>query len=183
MAARKAQIRVCVGAIAGALGLKGEVRIKPFTETPEDVAAYGPVETEDGAHRFTLEVTRRLKGGLVAARLASVTGRAAAEALKGVRLYVPRSALPAPTEPDDYYCADLVGLTVIDMAGREIGQVQGVQDFGAGDLLEVRLAGNGQEARNTIFLPFTQDVVPEVDLPAGSLMVDPPDGLLPEAEE
>ena len=169
--------RICVGAISGVRGVHGEIRIKPFTEQPENVGAYGDVETEDGQQRFTL---RRLKvrGKDVTAFIDGVTDRSQAEALKGTRLYVSRETLPA-LEDDEFYFADLVGLAVEDERQGVIGQIQAVHDFGAGDILEVRLNETGRN----VMVPFTREVIPNVDIEGGKVMMDAPDGLLDEPEE
>ena len=163
--------RVCLGAVAGAYGVRGEARLKPFTANPGDIAAYGPVESEDGARRFEVTITRRLKGG-VAARLSGVSTREQAEALKGARLYVSRDALPELGDDEEYYHADLIGLAVEDLAGEALGVVAAVWDFGAGDVLEVKRKG-----AKSAYLPFTREMAPHVDLAGGRLIADPPDGL------
>ncbi len=167
---------VLMGAIAGAHGVGGLVRLKSFAERPEDIAAYGPLSGEDGG-RFEVEVRGRAKGALVA-RIAGVEDRDAAERLKGTRLYLPRAALPPP-EPGEFYHADLVGLRAERPDGAPVGEVVAAHDFGAGDLIEVRLAGS----RKTVLLPFDAATVPEVDLDGGRLTVDPMPGLLDEAGE
>lgn len=163
--------RVCLGAITGPHGVRGLVKVKPFTEVPEDVAAYGPVEDEAGKRRFTLKIAGSAKGQVIVA-LDGVGDRDAAEALKGERLYVERAALP---DPDDgsFYHADLIGMEVASPDGTSLGVVTALYDFGAGDLLEFR--GADGTAR---MLPFTETVVPVVDLKARRLVVDPPDGAL-----
>lgn len=166
--------RVCVGAVAGAYGVRGEVRVKPFTEDPAAIASYGPVETEDGGRRFDVSLTRPLKGGY-AARLSGVATREAAEALKGTRLYAPRAALP-DLEEDEYYHADLIGMTVVALDGTELGVVKALQNYGAGDFLEVAAPGRKAPA----LLPFTLDATPHVDLTARQIVADPPDGVFDE---
>lgn len=165
--------RVCIGAIAGAHGVGGVVRIKPFTERPEDVAAYAPITDEAGDRMFALRYVGPAKDGVLV-RIDGVTDRDAAAALKGVRLYVPRSSLPAP-EDEEYYHADLIGLSVVDRAGAKIGRVTAVEDFGAGDLLEVAL-----NSGRPVMLPFTKAVVPEIDVAGGRLVAVLPPGLLDE---
>ncbi|MHA1114414.1 MAG: ribosome maturation factor RimM [Alphaproteobacteria bacterium] len=167
--------RVCVGAVAGSHGVRGLVRVKPFTEDPAAVAAYGPVEDEAGARRFNLAVTGRAKG-VVVVRIEGIADRDAAEALKGVRLYVPRAALPEP-EADDFYQSDLLGLRVETLDGQRIGRVKAVQNFGAGDLLEI-----APERGPSFFLPFTRETVPEVDIGGGRVVVAPAPGSLPGDE-
>ncbi|MGF1554315.1 MAG: ribosome maturation factor RimM [Paracoccaceae bacterium] len=158
--------RVCVGAIAGAFGVRGEARLKSFCTEPEAIAAYGPGESEDRRRRFDIRLTRTIKGGL-AARLSGVATREDAEALRGTRLYVPRTRLPEPEE-DEYYHADLIGLEVRDPGGALLGRVRAIHDHGAGDMLEI--AGPAGE----LSLPFTRWAVPSVDLAAGVIVADPP---------
>ncbi len=163
--------RVCVGAIAGAFGVSGEARIKSFCAEGEAIASYGPLFSEDGSRKFSLRITRAVKQGY-AARLTGVANREEAEALKGTRLYADRAKLP--TLPDDeFYHADLVGLTVLDTGGAKIGQVRAIHDHGAGDLLEVTRAG-GKE----VLIPFTRAMVPTVDLAQGRIVIDPQEGML-----
>ena len=147
------------------------VRIKSFTAVPEDVARYGPVEDESGRRRFTLEILGAVKGVLLA-RIAGIDDRDQAEALRGLRLYLPRAALPAPDE-EEYYHADLVGLTAVLPDGTPIGQVRAIHDFGAGDVIEI-----ARPEAPPALVPFTRAIVPVVDLAAGRLVVDPPPGLL-----
>ncbi|MFD1509604.1 ribosome maturation factor RimM [Lacimonas salitolerans] len=163
--------RICVGAIAGAFGVKGEVRLKSFTSTPEDIADYAPLETEDGAMEFDVTVERVINNGL-AARLTGIKTKEQADALKGVRLFVPRDRLPALPD-DEFYHADLLGLPVFDTGGTQIGHVKAVHDHGAGDLLEI----HGPGLKSTVLLPFTREAVPTVDLVAGRIIADPPEGL------
>ncbi len=160
--------RVCLGVVVGAHGVQGRLRVKPFTADAEAVAAYGPVEDEAGTWRRRLRVTGQAKGVVVAA-MEGVDSREAAEALRGCRLMVPRAALPALADPEEYYYADLVGLGVDSGDGERLGTVRAVHDFGAGDVLEVALEGGG-----TALYPFTRRVVPTVDLAAGRLVIEPP---------
>jgi len=159
--------RVCVGAVAGAFGVKGEVRLKSFCADPRAIAGYGPLWSEDGARSFVVSLGASVAGGL-AARLSGVQTREAAEALRGARLYADRSALPALGD-DEFYHADLIGLTVADTGGAVLGQVAAVLNHGAGDILEVRRPGGA-----ALLLPFTRAVVPTVDLAAGRIVADPP---------
>jgi 16S rRNA processing protein RimM len=171
---------ICVGAIAGAFGVAGEVRIKSFCADPRAIADYGPLVTEDGARSFTLGLTRAVKEGF-AARLSGVATREEAEALKGTRLYAPRGRLPSLPD-DEFYHADLVGLTVLDTGGVEIGKVRAIHDHGAGDMLEVTCSGARLLGR-TVLIPFTQAVVPTVDLAQGRIVADPPEGTLDSNED
>lgn len=163
--------RVCVGAVAGAFGVGGEVRLKSFCADPGDVAAYGPLETEDGARRYEVTLVKPVKNGF-AARLSGVATKEQADALRGTRLYAGRDALPALGE-DEFYHADLIGLEVRDTGGTLLGHVRAVHDHGAGDLLEI----HGPGLKQTVLLPFTREAVPTVDLSGGRLVADPPEGL------
>ncbi len=168
--------RVCVGAIAGAHGIRGSVKIKPFTELPEDVAGYGPVSDEAGNCRFEIGI-EAVRGGMVIAALDGVADRSAAEGLKGLRLYVSKDALPEPDE-DEFYHADLLGLEVVQDEKR-IGTVRSIIPAGANEVLEID-RGSGQE---TLLVPFTKALVPDIDIAAGRLTVDPPDEVEDDKEE
>ncbi|MFV0335767.1 MAG: ribosome maturation factor RimM [Tropicimonas sp.] len=164
--------RVCVGAIAGAFGVKGEVRLKSFCAHPEDIASYGELHSEDGARTFLVRVTRPVTNGL-AARLSGIATKEQADALRGLRLMADRGRMPDLPE-DEFYHADLIGLEVRDTGGTLLGIVQSVQDYGAGDMLEIRRSGSAA----TILLPFTRAAVPTVDIASGRIVADPPEGLL-----
>lgn len=169
--------RICVGVIKGTRGLKGELRIKPYTDEPESIAAYGPVETEDGTHSLTLSRIK-VSGAAVLAHAKEVGTREAAEALIGQNLYVDRNSLPAAND-DEFYHADLIGLAVEDMKGQALGTIVAIQNFGVQDLLEVKL----ERARETALIPFTPEIVPTVDINSGKVVIDPPEGLLVLAPE
>ena len=166
--------RVCLGAIAGAFGVKGEVRLKSFTAEPDDVAAYGALETEDGKKSFEITLTGQTKNGLTA-RLSGVATKEQADDLRGTRLYVDRTRLPEPEE-DEFYHADLIGLDAYDTGGTRLGTVKAVHNHGATDLLELRLPNSSA----TVLLPFTLEAVPTVDLASGRIVADPPEGLFPD---
>lgn len=173
--------RICLGVITGASGVQGEVRIRPYTAKPEDIGAYGPVEIGPESGReagFDIRIVRlsssRGAKDAVIARLEGVEDRDAAEALKGQELYVDRARLPGEEE-DEFYHADLIGLAVRDLAGQGLGTVMAVYDFGAGEMLEVNL-----EAGGVAMIPFTRDAVPEILISEGHIVVDPPEGVLPE---
>ncbi|MDB6175913.1 ribosome maturation factor RimM [Paracoccus sp. Z330] len=157
--------KICVGAIAGAFGVRGEVRLKSFCSEPRDIASYGELTTEDGKRSFTVKLTRPVTGGL-GARLSGVATREDAEALKGATLWAPRNALPSLPD-DEFYHADLIGLEVFDTGGVPLGRVRAIFDHGAGDILEVI-------GKEQLLLPFTRAVVPTVDLTAGRIIADPP---------
>ena len=167
--------RVCVGVVTGPHGVQGAVRIKSFTEAPEDVARYGPLADETGVRRFELRLVGAGKG-VVIARLSGVADRNQAEALRGLRLYLPRSALPQP-DAEEFYHADLIGLEAVLGDGTPLGRVRAIHDFGAGDTLELARPG-----APPVMVPFTRAVVPNVELAAGRLVLDPPPGLLDENE-
>ena len=160
---------VCVARIGAAHGTSGEVRLWSFTAEPQAVAGYGALETAGGARSFEIEALRPAPAGdCFIARLKGVTDRSAAERLRNLELYVPRARLPAP-QPDEFYHADLIGLVVEDGRGRAVGSVIAVHNFGAGDLLEIRLVEGG----DTVMLPFTAAVVPQVEIAAGRIVLDP----------
>ncbi len=159
--------RVCLGAFAGAHGVKGEAKVKTFTEAPENIAAYGPVETEKGDRRFSLRFLRPMKDGFALVRAPEIKSREEAEALKGERLYVNRSALPNPQE-DEFYLDDLVGLSAFDETGAPIGLVKAVYNFGADDLLEL---GDIPDKKGVRLIAFTKENVPIVDLANDRLTV------------
>jgi 16S rRNA processing protein RimM len=163
---------ILVGAITGAFGVRGEVKVKSFTAAQEDVCSYGPLCDDRGGVVLTPKTFRPLKDA-VAVTAKEVTTREQAEAMRGTALYVPREALPAPEE-DEFYAADLIGCRVESVGGAPLGEVTAVNDFGAGDVLEIKL--NGAVWR----LPFTRENTPQIDLKARLIIADPPEGLLPE---
>ncbi len=148
------------------------MRIKSFTEKPADIGAYGPLSDAAGERQFALRVTGRAKG-VVLARIDGVRDRTQAEALKGTQLFLPRAALPAPAA-DEYYYADLVGLAVEFADGTVVGTVRGVENFGAGDVLEVAAR---QPGGAVVTVPFNRAAVPVVDLDGGRIVVNPLPGL------
>jgi len=144
--------------------VRGELRLKSFTAEPMAVADYGVLETEDGLRRFEL-LSARPAGEVLVVRLAGIADRNAAEALTGALLYVPRERLPAPDE-DEFYHADLIGLAAETPEGEAVGRVIAVQNFGAGDLVEIAVPG-----APSLLVPFTREVVPDVDVAGGRLVV------------
>ena len=165
-----------VGAIAGAYGVRGELRIKSYCAVPEDIESYSPLYSEDGQTAYALAILRPIKNGF-AARIPQVATKEEADALRGTVLYVQRDRLPSLPD-DEFYHADLIGLPVHDTGGALLGKVKSVQNHGADDLLELQLAGSSV----TVFLPFTRAAVPTVDLAAGRIVADPPGGILPEGD-
>jgi 16S rRNA processing protein RimM len=161
--------RICVARIGAAHGVRGEVKLWSFTQEPGAVADFGSLESEDGARQFTIEALRPAKDHFVA-RLAGIDTRAAAEALRNLDLYVPRERLPAIAEADTFYHADLIGLDAVTAEGNVLGTVKALHNFGAGDIIEIAPAGGGE----TLMLPFTEELVPEIDLAAKHIVVAPP---------
>lgn len=159
---------VLLGEIVRPHGVRGEVKLRSFTDDPCAIAAYGALTTERG-ERVALKNVRAAHDHVIA-RIDGVTDRDAAEKLKGRKLRVARTALPALDDEDEAYAADLVGLTVEDETGRRIGDVVAVQNYGAGDLLEIAVEGQTR----TVLLPFTEDVV--VDVEDTRLVIDAADG-------
>jgi len=163
--------RICLGIITGAHGIRGRVRVKSFTADPEAIAGYGPLSDESGARRFELELTGVQKGVLIA-RIEGADDRNAAEALRGLRLYVRRADLPPPEE-DEFYQADLIGLAATREDGSAFGTIRAVNDFGAGASLEIE-----EPTGKLVLVPFTNAAVPVVDIANKRVVVVPPTGLL-----
>jgi 16S rRNA processing protein RimM len=163
-----AAARVCVAEIGAAHGIAGEVRLRAFTEDPLAVAHFGPLQADDG-REITIAAARPGKDCLIA-RIKGVADRSAAERLRNVKLYVARDKLPAIDEPETYYHADLVGLAAVGPGGAPFGRVVAVQNFGASDLLEIAPIAGGP----TVLLPFTDAVVPKVDVTGGRVAVNLP---------
>jgi 16S rRNA processing protein RimM len=162
--------QVLLGEIGAAQGLKGEVRLRSYTAEPAAIARYGALHDEQGR---VIEIESvRVTPKAVIARIKGVTTREAAEALNRTKLYVDRARLPK-REDEEWYHADLVGLAAVDHGGEKIGVVVAVQNFGAGDLIEVRPDKGGA----TVLIPFTRDAVPEVDVEGGTIVLTPPEGL------
>lgn len=170
--AKPSNDRICVGAIAGAFGVHGLVRLKSFCADPEQIETYGPVQNEAGNRRFTIELDGPISGGF-AAKLSGIDTKEEADALRGATLFVDRAVLPNLPD-DEFYHADLIGLAVYDTGGAVIGQIQAVLNHGAGDLLEI----TGPQLKGAVQVPFTRACVPTVDLSAGRVILDAPDGLL-----
>lgn len=155
---------LAVGRVAGAFGVRGEVRISAFTEEPLALARFGALRRQDGSPALTITTAREAKGGLIC-RCDGVETKEQADALRGLRLFIARDALPEPDE-DEFYLADLIGLAVVDPAGAPVGKVKSVQDFGAGDILEII----PEEGGATWYLPFTREAVPEVKIAEGLIV-------------
>ena len=157
-----------IGRVAGAFGVRGELRITSFAADPLSLLSYGELKREDGTPGLTLTAGRAAKGGIVA-RAREVETRDEAEALHGLRLYIAREDLAEPDE-DEFYLADLIGLEARDLAGAAVGTVRTVENFGAGDLVEITPAAGGP----SFWLPFTREAVPEVKIAEGWISIDPP---------
>ena len=170
--------RVLLGVVAAPHGVRGLVRIKSFTEDPMAIASYGALSDETGQKQYRIEALSAVKGAVLA-RIEGVADRTAAEAARGLRLYVERSALPATGE-QEWYEADLIGLPAVGTDGRDWGKVMAFHDFGAGRTMEV---SGGTASRQSVMLPFTDEAVPEVDVEGGKVVVDPPAGLLVGGKE
>jgi len=155
---------ILVGRVAGAFGVKGEVRITAYTDDPAALLRYRDLMRADGSPALTLTGGRAQKGALVG-RAKQIASREDAEALRGLELYVSRDALPEPDE-DEFYLADLIGLAAVSPDGAEIGRIKDVRNFGAGDLLEIAPA-----AGPTWWSPFTREAVPEVRIAEGIVVV------------
>ena len=170
--------RVLLGVVAAPHGVRGLVRIKSFTEDPMALASYGPLSDETARKTYRVEALSAVKGAVLA-RIEGVADRTAAEALRGLRLYVERSALPATGERE-WYEADLLGLAAVGRDGRDWGKVVACHDFGAGSVMEV---SGGEASRSSVMLPFNDEAVPEIDVEGGKVLVDPPAGVLPGGNE
>ena len=160
--------RICIAKFGAAHGVRGEIRLWPFTDEPLSIAKYGPLESEDGRRRFEIAAVRAAKDHLVA-RIKGVDTRDDAEKLNGLELFVAREKLPA-TADGEFYHADLIGLAVVGTDDRPLGRIVAVHNFGAGDIIEIA-SGNGGETK---LLPFTDAVVPTVDLASGRAVIVPP---------
>lgn len=165
--------RVLLGVVAAPHGVRGLVRIRSYTEDPMAIASYGALSDEKGTKEYRVEALSSVKGAVLA-RIEGVADRTAAEAIRGLRLYVERDRLPATGERE-WYEADLIGLAAVDRDGGNWGKVMAFHDFGAGRTMEV---SGGSASRHSVMLPFTDEAVPEIDVEGGRVTVSPPAGLL-----
>jgi 16S rRNA processing protein RimM len=156
--------RLCVAKIGAAHGVRGEVKLWPFTQDPMAVLQYGPLSTKDGARQFEVVRARPAKDHLVAV-LKDVATREDAERINGIELYIARSRLPA-TDAGEYYHADLIGLRATDVHGNDVGKVLAMHNFGAGDIIEI-----APPQGPTLLLPFTDEAVPTIDIAAGHIVI------------
>ena len=165
---------VCLGVVGRPHGVKGLVRIRPFTEDPEAIAAYGPLTDRKTGRKFTVSVANVAKGTVIA-RIDGIEDRDGAEALKGTELWVNRAVLPEIEDEEAFYHHDMIGLEAVGTDGEAVGEVVGIENFGAGDLLELRT----REGR-LVLVPFTRALVPEVDIEGGRVVIEATAGLLDE---
>ena len=171
MTIAKDEKRICVGVIVGSHGLRGLIRIKSFMVVSEDIFVHGPLTNKDGKRNFALELVSSSKKGLIV-KLEGVTTRDASEALRGIELYLSRDLLPNLKE-DEFYYSDLIGLVVENTDGEIIGNVSMVDNYGAGEIIEVDLQVGG-----TAMYRMSLEVVPEIDLKNGRIVVNPPTEVL-----
>jgi 16S rRNA processing protein RimM len=159
--------QICIARIGAAHGVRGAVKLWTFTEDPLAVTAYGPLVTKDGARSFEVATAREAKGHLVVT-LKGIATREEAERLNGLELYIAREKLPATGE-DEYYHADLIGLTAVTPANEPLGRVIAIHNFGAGDIIEIAPPQGA-----TMLLPFSNAVVPTIDLAGGRVVIELP---------
>ena len=165
--------KVLMAKIGAAHGICGEVRVKPFGDDPLSFTDYGVLTTKDGKRSFEVE-RARVQKTVVVTKFKEIRDRNQAEDLNGVELFIDRDQLPEP-EDDEFYYSDLNGLNVEDRSGELMGKIVAVQDFGAGDLLEIR-----PKRGRTFYVPFTKEFVPEIKLADGVVTVELPEGYLSE---
>ena len=154
-----------VGRVAGAFGVKGEVRVSTFTENPLAVLNYRTLLSEDGQPALTLLSGRSFNGGVIA-RAKEIETKEQADRMRGLKLFVARAALPPPEE-DEFYLADLIGLAAVAPDGEPLGVVAGVETYGAGDLIEIKPPSSAPNWQ----IAFTRDNVPEIHLAGGRIVV------------
>jgi 16S rRNA processing protein RimM len=168
--------KVCLAQVTGAHGVRGEVRLRVFADDPKLIAKCGPLSDAKDKQSYKATLKGVVKNEVIAA-LSGVTDRNTAQAMKGVELFVERSQLPK-TGKREYYHADLVGLPAATVDGKRLGKVAALHNFGAGAVLEVEL-----KRGNSVMFPFTDRVVPVVDLDAGTVVIDPPVGWLDDTTD
>lgn len=163
---------ICMGVILAAHGIKGEVKIHPYSQNPEDLVSYGPLYNQSGDKLYELRI-KRVQNNAVIATVKGCNDRNAAEQLRGTKLYIPRQALPEP-DAEEFYHEDLLNLKVLLPDATEIGIITAVHNFGAGDMLEVALSGSNK----TEMLPFTKAVIPHINLAEGFVTYCPPEVIM-----
>jgi len=160
---------VCLGAFAGAHGVKGDFKIKTFTENERDIAAYGSVFTKDGTRSFKLNIIKVLSANTVLARSPDIATREEAISLSSTKLYIDRNLLPDTDDEDEFYLEDLVGLNVVDSQNNPRGKISAIHNFGAGDIIELR---NVPNRKGSILLSFTKENFPTIDLDNNQISID-----------
>ncbi|MCY3878204.1 MAG: ribosome maturation factor RimM [Rhodobacteraceae bacterium] len=155
---------ICVGTILGAFGVSGQVRLRSHCEIPEAIADYGTLSTQDNARHFDIRIFGNRKNFLIA-EVKNLQSREEAEQLKGTRLFADRARFPETGE-DEFYHADIIGLSVYDQFGSHRGEIRSVENYGAGDLLEI------ESANGTELIPFTREAVPDIDIGQGRAVVE-----------
>ncbi|MGB1862834.1 MAG: ribosome maturation factor RimM [Candidatus Puniceispirillum sp.] len=168
--------RISVAAVMGSHGVRGNVKIKPFTETPESLGRFDKVYLEDG-QQVSLKILSVGSKGVVLARLGKVESRDASDALRGQHLYVDRAALPDLAD-DEIYHADLLGLDAVLADGRALGCIAAIHDFGAGNVVEIEPPQGA-----SLMLPFGGAALVAIELDKGQVVLAPPDGLLDGTED
>ncbi len=161
--------RIAIARFGAAHGIRGEVRVKPYGDDPLALSSYGPLETRDGSAHYEI-LTLRPQKSMVVARIKGVNDRNAAEALNGIELFVSRDRLPEPADDDEFYHADLIGMAAVTPENDALGAVSSVQNFGAGDLLEIKPKGGA-----SFYVPFTRAFVPEIEVKERRVVVVLPD--------
>lgn len=156
---------VLVAVIGAPHGVRGEVRVKPYTEEPEALKAYSPLNSADG--RIFKIKTLRIQKDMAIVRFEGVDTREAAEKLTNIKLHVDRSRLAPPEDDETFFHSDLIGLKVTLEDDSILGEIVAVPNFGAGDLLEVQPAAGGK----TVYLPFTKAFVPTIDVAGGKVVI------------
>jgi 16S rRNA processing protein RimM len=160
---------VLLGVFGAAQGVRGEVRVKSYTDDPKAIGAYGALTDRAGARVFVFETLRPLKDDMLVARVKGIATRDAAQALTGVEIFARRDQLPPP-DADEFYYDDLVGLAAVTREGAALGRVVALSNFGAGDILEVAPENGGE----TLLLPFSKTVAVEIDFTGGRIVIEPP---------
>lgn len=168
---------ITLAIITSVHGVRGEVKVKPYTEYPEDITSYGDLLSEDGTTTYPLTITGSAKGQLIA-RVDGINNRNTAEKLRGVKLCVPREALPEAEDDGEFYIEDLEGLDVSFEDGSNFGTVKSVHNFGAGDIVEILPNG----AKKSEYFAFDDATFPKIDLSAGTLTLCPPELINASAE-
>ena len=160
---------ILMGVFGAPQGVRGLTRVKSLTREPKAIGAYGPLTDRTRARVFVFDSLRLIRDNMLVARVAGVCTRVAAAALTGAEIFARRDQLPPPSE-DEFYYDDLVGLDAFDAAGRRLGAIASVSNYGAGDILEIAPEGGGE----TLLLPFTKGIAPTIDFDAGRIVIEPP---------